>query len=116
MDYQKSIPDIINELTATPYMVHVGTFKDVYIEASANERSFILWHNLGGAHVPTKNEAHRLLSVLEEFYLGLAVSETFRTFLGERQLEIELYVSSGQMDLSVATKKAGLIDWKLDLG
>jgi hypothetical protein len=114
---QSKASEIIALINKAKYMVHIADYKGLRIEATASNTDITFYHNLGGFNVPSKKEAEKMISIVEEFFNQLYYNAMdFRSFVAGRELVIELYVFSVQMDFCVALYKNHKIEWiqKLD--
>jgi hypothetical protein len=107
---------IIADLTDAAYMIGIGTYQNLNIEATVDDRRIAFHHNLGGFNVPTREQATEKIRVLQEYYHKLRdASAAFRAFSDGRIFEAELYVFSGQMDFPIAVSRDDCITWKTEL-
>lgn len=114
-EHLKKIYEIIHELKVSEYMISLGLYEGLYLEAILTDDYFTIMHNLGGFNVPSKSEALKRFKIIDDCFMTLCESSEFAEFLGKRKFISELYVFSGQMDFPVAVKKESLIEWKVQL-
>lgn len=96
--------DLAQKLPASPHIVFAGTTRGpmrLRTEAFLTERELRVLHNLDSP--PDRAEAQRMLRELKDFFDALLErSDSLQRLLSERQLVIQLYKLSGQMDFTVA--------------
>lgn len=117
METIKPTPEeIIKQLESSRLMVTVGTVDGTDVEATIDDEKVMFHHRLDAFSRPSKQQALAILTKLNAYYAELyESSELFRTFVGGRHFEAELYVFSGHMDFSVATMDKNGVQWHVGL-
>lgn len=113
-DPMENINKLSHDLLASEYMISLARYKNIHIEGCIRDGTLVLYHNLGSSKVPGKSDVINLIQNISEFKDQLKESGLLK-LINCTEIEIEIYVFSGQMDFVVATEKNGEIEWITDL-
>ena len=99
-----------------PLSCYLGTIGDLRVEARVNEHDLLIGANLGSGPRPTRAQVMEMLLSMERFYheITLHVPE-FATFVSGYEIGYEIFVFSGPMDFTVATRRNGRVSWETEL-